>query len=245
MRGATKPVASMEPIPETVEAVDNLDPVDEDESLLEDLIRLAERAEEVIPDLVGVSLASMENGLTFTVVATAWKIAVLDAIQYAAGGPCVDGAHSEQVMEFDPAVLDEERWRLFAEATAARAVRSTLTLPVLAEGQVAGTVNLYAASARAFVGHHSKLASIFGAWAEGAAANADLSFATRREAEAAPQRIRDQDLIDLAAGILAAQLGIDVESALGRLKDGAARAGVTPLELAREITFAWHQDDAD
>jgi GAF domain-containing protein len=228
----------MEPIPETVEAVDNLDPSADDGSLLADLTRLANQAREIIPDLVGVSIAPLDHGLTFTLVATAADVAVLDAVQYLAGGPCVEGAHTDQAMEFEVNALDEERWRMFAEATAARAVSSTLTLPVLREGRVEGTVNLYAASGRAFVGHHEQLAEVFGAWAPGAVANADLSFTTRREAERAPQKLRNQNLVDLATGIVAAKLGVDVETAVARLRDAASRAGVSLLQLARDIVNA-------
>ena len=62
---------------------------------------------------------------------------------------------------------------------------STVTLPVLAGGAVVGSINLYAASAEAFVGHHEAIARIFDAWAPGAVTNADLSFSTRAVAEQA------------------------------------------------------------
>jgi GAF domain-containing protein len=225
----------MEPIPETVEAIDGLDPSADDGSLLADLIGSASRGQAAVPDLVGVSIAGFDHGLTFTLVATAEEVAVLDAFQYLAGGPCVEAAHTNQVMEFEPDLFEEERWRFFAEATAARAVRSTLTLPVLSDGRVAGTVNLYGGSRRAFVGHHEQLAAIFGAWAAGAVANADLSFATRREAQRAPRKVRDQNRIDAASGIVAAQLGVDVETALTHLRDAATRAGVSLLQLATGI----------
>lgn len=228
----------MEPIPETVQAVEALDASSDDGRLLADLTRQASRAKEIVPDLVGVSIAPLNDGLTFTLVATTEDVAVLDAIQYVAGGPCVEGAHAEQVMQFEQNVLDEERWRLFAEATAARAVRSTLTLPVLRAGHVVGTVNLYAASRRAFGGHHEQLAEVFGAWASGAVANADLSFSTRTEAQAAPQRARDRCVIDVAIGIVAAELGLRVDAAEDRLRDAASRAGVSLLTVAREIVRA-------
>jgi hypothetical protein len=128
-------VTPMEPIPETVEAIDGLDPSADDGSLLADLIRSASRGQAVVPDLVGVSIAGFDHGLTFTLVATEEEVAVLDAFQYLAGGPCVEAAHTNQVMAFVPDVFEEERWRFFAEATAACAVRSTLTLPVLNDGR--------------------------------------------------------------------------------------------------------------
>jgi GAF domain-containing protein len=229
-------VPPLEPIPETVEAVNELDPSVEDGDLLADLTELANHAQEIVPDLVGVSVARIAEGLTFTLVATAAEVAVLDGIQYIAGGPCVDGAHTEEVCEFNrDDVLDEQRWRLFAQATAARAVHSTLTLPVVGAGRVVGTINLYAAFDRAFVGHHDALAEVFGAWAAGAVVNADLPFDTRKEAEAAPQPVLQENLIGVAIGVMAAQLGVDVETAAERLHDAAVRAGVTLAQLARDI----------
>src|SRR3954463_6132926 len=111
-------VTPMEPIPETVEAIDDLDPSIVDLDLLEHLTELASRAQQIVPDLLGVSIGRVEQGLTFTLVATTAEIAVLDAVQYIAGGPCVEGAHSAEPREFNQDdVLDEETWRLFAEAT--------------------------------------------------------------------------------------------------------------------------------
>ncbi len=225
----------MEPIPETLAAVGELDPADEGR-LLEQLQGLGELARAIVPDLVGLSLARLAENVTLTLVATAEEIAVLDAIQYAAGGPCVDSAHAAQRREFaHDDVLSEERWQLFAEATAARTVRSTLTLPVLDGRRTVGTVNLYAASRRAFVGHHEQLAEIFQAWAEGAIVNADLAFATRSEAEAAPQRVRDLRAVDVASGILAEEHGLRIDEARAKLDDAARRAGVSVSQLAHEI----------
>lgn len=237
----------MEPIPETVEAVDDLDPSTDDGNLLVDLIRLANEGKEIVPDLVGVSVATLDDGLTFTLVATTESIAVLDAIQYVAGGPCVEAAVTDQVVAFEANVLDEERWRLFAEATAAHSVRSTLTLPVLRSGRVVATVNLYAASPRAFGGHHEQLAAVFGAWAAGAVVNADLSFTTRKEAERAPRRVRNQNLVDVATGIVAAELRVSVETALDRMRDAASRGGVSLLQLTRDIVNnrGWQNRGAD
>jgi GAF domain-containing protein len=236
-------VTPLEPIPETVMAANEVDAWPEDGDLLGHLTQLAEQARRLVPDLVGVSVAPLNDGITFTLVATARDVAVLDAVQYLAGGPCVDAAHSESVTEFDHGILDELRWRLFAEATAARGVRSTLTLPLLSDGRVRGTVNLYAAAERAFVGFRDQLAEVFGAWAEGAVANADLSFATRAEAEAAPRRLRDQQVIETATGIMAARLGVDVEAAIAAIQDAAYRAGVSLLQVAREILNARQGQD--
>lgn len=236
-------MAPMVPVPETILAIDNIDPTNEVD-LVAELGQLADRAQQIVPDLVGVSIARLASGLTFTVVATAGEIAVLDGIQYLAGGPCVDAAHTNQALEFDnDDALDEERWHLFAQATAAHTVRTTLTLPLMSHGRVVGTVNLYAASQRAFGGRHDKLAEIFGAWAAGAVANADLAFTTLSEAQAAPDRVNKQFLIDMATGLTAVQHGIDVEAAEARMRDAASRAGVSLSQLAQEIVTAHGEQD--
>jgi GAF domain-containing protein len=228
----------MVPIPETVQALDSLDP-DEELDMLAQLVLLANVAQETVPDLVGVSIARLEHGLTFTVVATAAEIAVLDAIQYLAGGPCVDAAHIDQPVSFDnDDAMDEDRWSLFAQTTAAYTVRTTLTLPIRVHGHTVGTVNLYAASKRAFVGHHDQLAEIFGAWAAGAVANADLAFTTRREAQVAPYLLEQRLAIDVAVGLTAGDHGISVVAAEALLRDAASRAGVSLSHLAQEIVGA-------
>ena len=223
----------MQPVPETVEAMTVLD---DDGRLLAQLTALADRAEEIVPDLVGVSIARQHEGLAFTLVASASTVAVLDAVQYVATGPCVDAARSLEVREFtDGDAVDEQTWHLFSLATAAHGVRSTLTLPVLAAGEIVGTINMYAATRNAFVGHHEQLADLFGAWAEGAVANADLSFSTRQDAAATPGRIRDHLVVDAAVGFLAEHLGVDEEGAEARLNQAALRAGLSRVDVARDI----------
>ena len=226
----------MEPIPESKEAVEEFGPFTDDEDLLDELIKKGERVRASVPSCVGLSLALKENGATFTLVASAAEIATLDALQYLDGGPCVEAAENERALAFratDP--LDERRWQLFAQGTAATGVASTLSLPILAEGAVAGTVNLYAAAEDAFTGRHEELAAIFDAWAPGAVTNADLSFSTRQTAEQAPQRLRDDVRIEVAAGVIASRNGLDLETARAKLSAAARRAGLSVARMAEAV----------
>jgi GAF domain-containing protein len=226
----------MQPIPETLEAIDELDPYVDHGALLGQLTRMAARARSVAPHCLGVSVASREHGITFTLVATSEDIAALDAVQYLTTGPCVEAIEDGQGRATRPQELfSEPGWRAFSQATAAAGVRSTLTFPVLEGGDVVGTVNLYGASEDAFTGRHEQLAAVFGAWAPGAVSNADLSFSTRRVAEQAPAKLRTQAQVEVATGILAAASGIDVQAALERLIDAARRAGVPVPKLAETI----------
>jgi GAF domain-containing protein len=228
----------VEPIPETLEAIDEL-VVTEDEQaddLAERLRRTADRAQRIVPGLVGVSIASRAHDVTFTLVATDEEVAVLDAVQYLFTGPCVDAMDEGHGISTSPeGLLSEERWHRFARASAAAGVRSTLTFPVVEDGEVVATVNLYGRADDTFAGQHEALAEVFGAWAPGAVTDADLAFTTRATAQEAPDQIRESALIDVATGILAAQRDIAVDEARAQLEDAAHRAGVPVVVLARVL----------
>ena len=225
----------MEPIPETVEALRDLTRHG-DTAVAGALLRLSREVERVVPEIMGLSLSFLEENLTFTMAATAGTVAELDAMQYLAGGPCDETLHSGQVNQHradDPA--DEERWRLFGEATAAAGVCSTLSLPILRNDVVVASVNLYAATADAFDGHHDDLALVCGASAEAATTNADLDFTTRFEAAEAPERIRAERLVDQAIGVMMSRFVLDAGHAETRLRNAARRAGISDAQMARAI----------
>jgi hypothetical protein len=225
----------MEPIPETAELIEELGTF-YDGNLLLEVQGTAAAVKELVPDLVGLSLASLADGVAFTLVATDADVAVLDAIQYIVGGPCVEAPKAEQVLEYHAGEPDDERnWQAFAKATAAKAVATTLTLPVLDGGTVIGTVNLYAASPRAFVGLHREIAQIFDAWAPGAVTNADLSFQTRRTAEDAPEVARGTMRIETAVGLLMETHSVDADTARSLLDEAAQRAGLGVGPLADSL----------
>ena len=226
----------MEPIPESREAMGEREPAIADDELLEQLSARGERVREIVPDCLGMSVALLEDDVVLTLVATDADIAVLDAMQYVFDGPCVRAVKTEQVIELNDAdLLNEEEWRIFALASAASAVASTLTIPIMSEGHVVGSVNLYASSGHAFTGHHDQLAEVLGAWAPGAVANADLSFSTRRMAEDAPRRLRERARFESAVGLVAARDDVTEEEARERLTSAAERAGVSLSRIAQAV----------
>jgi len=226
----------VEPIPETRETLDLL-VAQGDTMLPTTLLRMGSRAVAIVPECVGLSLALLDHGLTLTLAATNDVVAGLDAVQYVDGGPCILGAHDSSIVDVTPEeLLDEDRWRMYAQASAAAGVRSSLTLPVMdPEGAVIGTVNLYASTPTAFVGHHQELAQALHASAAEAVTNADLSFSTRLAALEAPQRLAEEHDVDIALGMITESQGVDIAAARQRLREAAARAGVSEQQAARVI----------
>ena len=228
--------SAVKPIPQTIKVLDELSRTTGSDHLLPELQRLADRVQQLVPDCVGLSLAWLEDGLTFTLVASDLQLAVFDALQYLDGGPCVESVELRTgVQTRMDELLAEDRWRLFAQGAAARGVRCSLTFPLVTDHHAVGSVNLYGASDRAFEGHLDALAEILGAWAPGAVRNADLSFDSRRRAERAPELLRAQSVVARASGMVAAHYDVDVETAHHRLLSAAERARVAPEELARAI----------
>lgn len=226
----------MEFIPETLEALDELDALVDDGSLSDEFFLMAARAQVIAPDLAGISLAFLAHGITLTIVATNEEIAALDAMQYLDSGPCVEAADLGQgIATTEGGLLGEAQWHDLALAGAAVGVRSTLTLPIMNAGELVGTVNMYGHSDDTFVGKHQVLADALQAWAPGAVTNADLSFLTLELARRAPEKLRSDAVVDTATGVLAAARGVSMDVAREQLDDAASRAGVHVTKLARLV----------
>ena len=82
---------------------------------------MGDSAARIIPECVGLSLTLYDEDLTFTLVASSLPLAdAIDAMQYLDGGPCVQAVHDDaHRVEAVDELLDEDRWALFAQASAA------------------------------------------------------------------------------------------------------------------------------
>lgn len=232
----------MEPLPETEAAVRLLTP--HDENLADSMAKAGLELLAVAPSAVGFSLAVVADGITLTYVTSEPSVRALDAVQYVAGGPCEDAVAQGEVLEFgatDP--LDEQAWGLFAQASSSYGVHSTLSLPIVRDGGVIAGVNLYGGRLDTFTGRHEAVADIFGAWAPGAVANADLSFSSRLEAVKAPGRIEDMTMIEVAVGIFVARFSLPPEQARDKLTQAAARAGISVHTLSRIVVDRLEQPE--
>lgn len=212
-----------------------------DQVVEQSMSSMAGRVREIAPACVALSLTVADGDLTFTMMCEKPGAALLDAMQFLDGGPCVMAVDTSSTNTTANLPTDEGRWQLFARAEAFAGIASTLSLPVMKGSVTVGGVNLYASTTDAFDGHHDEIASVCGAWAEGAVTNADLSFSSRIRAAAAPERLRDRGTMDVACGYIAAHQGIEIPEAASRIREAANRAGVSEFDFARFILGA-HAD---
>jgi hypothetical protein len=222
----------MQPIVQTLEVMAELD-LEDDSELFRVLSGHSQQMHALVPDVVGMSVGTREHDLTLTFAATDAEIAVLDLSPRLLDAP-------EHLQDH---VLDEGRWQRLAQATAAAAVSSTLTLPVLAGGVVVSSIDLYAGSWDAFTNLHEDIAFVFGAWAPGAVISADLPFHTRHAAEQGPEKLRVSMRINIAVGVIAAARGLHPDAARDLLREEARRAGLTEADHAALVIRRQTRDD--
>jgi GAF domain-containing protein len=223
----------VEPIPESLEVLTRLSSTG-DVDLVGNLKQAAGMVVRAVPECVALSISHFDEGLTFTLTSTSDELRLLDAAQYLDGGPCeVAAVEGDEVAVGE--VLDEDRWQLFALASAVHGVRSSLSLPLRRDDTVYGSVNFYASTDFAFMGRERDLAVMFGASVQEAVANADLSMSSLGRARQAVTTLDERDRVDTAAGVLAVRHGMTPREARQSLVDAAHRAGVPAAALAELV----------
>ena len=219
----------MELLPQSREALDEYvtPSVDDVEGLLRVIEGWAVRA---VPECVALSVTMLDDDLTFTLVDRAASIDRARASDEGCAGACADDTA-------DAPALDEGGWADMARERAFDGIASTVCLPVVEDGRAVLNIDLYASTAHAFHDRIDDLVEALGAWQAGAVTNADLGFDTLRRAEAAPERLREQRLVDVAVGLVAATVGLTTDDALGLLREAA---GVAGIDEAQAATVARH-----
>ena len=213
----------MELLPQSREALDEYvtPSIDDVEGLLRVIEGWAVRA---VPECVALSVTLLDEDLTFTLV------------DPEAGSerrtPSRDDDRPRAGDTADHA-LDEGGWADMARERAFDGIESTVCLPVVEQGRAVLNIDLYASTAHAFHDRIDGLVAALGAWQAGAVTNADLGFETLRRAEAAPERLREQRLVDVAVGLVAARMGVTTDAALVLVRSAAESAEVTESQAAR------------
>ncbi|HYH73967.1 MAG TPA: hypothetical protein VD764_12175 [Nocardioides sp.] len=214
----------MELLPQSREALDEYvaPSIDDVEGLLRVIEGWAVRA---VPECVALSVTLLDEDLTFTLVDTAAGVDGSRPPARQAG----EQHHADPEPDY---ALDEGEWADMARERAFEGIASTVCLPVVEEGRAVLNIDLYASTAHAFHDRIEELVAALGAWQAGAVTNADLGFDTLRRAEAAPERLREQRLVDVAVGLIAASVGVTTDDAEVLLRQAAEQAGILERQAA-------------
>lgn len=188
-----------------------------------------DKALRTVPECVAMSVTLLEDDLTFTLLGPR---PVNAGAMWASPRPASPAESADDGAGGPRAAMDEEGWATMARAQASDGIASSVSLPVMHQGRAVLSIDLYASTEHAFHGHLGALADALGAWHAGAVTNADLGFESRSRAEAAPARLRDQRLVEIGIGLIAAREGVDIDTAEHLLISCAQAAGITAVQAA-------------
>jgi GAF domain-containing protein len=198
------------------------------------LLRVSEMAREITSaKYAGITM--MVEGSPSTAVFTHTEAPEIDKAQYRSGeGPCMYAFRDQQVYRID-STLDDVRWPDFARQAAAHGIRSTLSVPLAAQGQGLGALNLYAERPGHFTDAHEHSARHFADQASIALANAQVYWDARQLSENLSQAIASRETISQAVGILIVVGGRTPDDAFQMLVRASQRENRKVREIAQDI----------
>jgi GAF domain-containing protein len=205
------------------------------QSLAGTLDHMATLARDVIPAADYAAITVLRDGKPETIVATDPMIELVDQVQYDfESGPCLDAFTSGQMFRIDE-TDDEKRWPEFARTASAHGIHSTLSLPLMTDGEGIGALNLYSRSVRGFTTADEVHGQRFSNPAAVVVANAYLFWECRRLAENLEAAMASRAVIEQAKGMLMVQHGVDADGAFDLLRQGSQRENVKLREVARRL----------
>jgi len=214
-----------------------------DRTLKGDLERIVAVAERSVPGCNGASIALALTGRPRTEAVSNRIVLELELAQYEAGdGPCLLALREGRPVRLD-LIGEEPTFETFAERAAQVGVRSSLSLPVLIDGEAVGTMNLYSYAAAAFDETSQSLAAVLVAQTGVAIAKSRLLAAGRWAADVAQQSADDRADISMAEGMLMSIEECTAEQAAGLLRNAATSEEETLAGMARHIILEVDKPD--
>jgi transcriptional regulator with GAF, ATPase, and Fis domain len=205
------------------------------QSLAATLDHMATLARDVIPAADYAAITLLRQGEPETIVATDPVIEVVDQVQYDfESGPCLDAYRSSQVFRIDE-TDDEKRWPEFARAASAHDIHSTLSLPLTADGEGIGALNLYSRRTEGFSPADEVPARRFAEPAAVVVANAYLFWECRHLAENLEAAMASRAVIEQAKGIVMGRRNVDADEAFDLLRQISQRENVKLRDVARRL----------
>jgi GAF domain-containing protein len=206
-----------------------------DGTLQETLTRVAHHAQEAIPASAMTGITMLVEGRARTAVFTDDTAPEIDSVQYETGvGPCLDAFRHEQVFVIED-TTKEDRWEAFTEAAAAHGIRSTLSIPLVANHEGVGALNFYACEPNGFSGDDVEVASQFGAQAAIVLANAQAYWDAHQLSQNLATAMQSRAVIEQAKGILMGVQRCSADEAFEILVRASQRENRKLRDIAQDL----------
>jgi len=199
------------------------------------LQRVVELTNVAMPRRGEVSISIAAGGRPSTAASTGQLALDCDESQYVNGaGPCLESAATGEVIEI-PDVRVETRWPAYAERAAEVGALSSLSLPLLVNEQVKGSLNIYSRDSHAFDDEARAAAQKFAPYAGVAVSNMLAYQDARRLAANLQAALDSRAVIDQAKGILMERHKLTADVAFQVLVRRSMQTNRKVRELAEEL----------
>jgi GAF domain-containing protein len=206
------------------------------ETVEEFLKEVATLAAPLLDDGFLCAMALPGHGRRVAVTACTDKVAAeLDELQSAQGdGPGLRAARRGEVVRIDD-VSQHDRWRRFARRALVAGIRSSLSVPLMADGSPAGVLSLYARRPHAFGPEVTRHARWFAAQASGALTLAMRMASCNDLNDQLRSSMASRAIIEQALGVIMVTERCPHDQALAKLKRDSQNTNVKIRDLAARI----------
>ncbi|MCX2946938.1 GAF and ANTAR domain-containing protein [Lentzea sp. NEAU-D7] len=201
-------------------------------------------AGEALPGTAGAGVSLLdEHGRRTTEAATDPVVEHLDGLQYDLGeGPCLTAWEQRHVVRVDD-IAGDGRWPRWAAAAGDSVMRSALSAPLVAGGDVLGAIKVYGREPGTFGERHEYLLTMFAAQSAILVANVRTFENATKLSEALADALRGRDMISIAKGIVMAREHVDEGTAFAVLAKSAREENKKLRDLAGTLVRSTSRRD--
>jgi GAF domain-containing protein len=197
--------------------------------------QIAQLATTVVTPPAACGLTMRRDGQPFTVVSSNDLAAQVDEVQYGADqGPCLDALRDSVIVQVDD-LTQEDRWDRYRPYAIAHGVVSSLSMPLIIDGETVAALNLYSDQPAAFAGAERRHAEAFTAQCAAALALILRQVEQSQVQQQLTEAIASRSIIDQAIGILMAQQRHNAAAAFGLLREVSQHRNRKLREVAADI----------
>ena len=194
------------------------------------------------PAMAFCSITLIQRKKPVTVASSQEKASRLDETQYRTGdGPCLT-AIRKQVVVHVPDLTSDDRWPAYTAAALEAGVGSSLSVPLILEGEAEAGLNLYSTRSHGFTGEDISMVETYSYHASKALRLA-VRISQLAEAKAhLTAAMESRTTIDLATGAIMAQNRCSQETAMKILKIASSTRNVKLRDIAASVVASLSQD---
>ena len=205
--------------------------------------RVASLACRALPPCDLASVTMVNDGRPSTPVQTDPLASDLDSAQYRSRrGPCLEAYQAGKVVR-EKISENSDRWPEFSNTAAKAGVHSVLAVPLVANDQPIGALNLYSKSPGGYDEAAEETAVLFSEQAAVACANAEVYWRTYTLTEHLREALESRDVIGQAKGILMARRGCTPDAAFEALRKASQHRNIKLREVAEQVVYLGDLED--